>query len=188
MKKYLMILFIAIFSAGCGGSGEKKQILAKINNYEITAEEFNEEFKDSKYADNDTEESRRQFLNTLINRKLILQDAQANNLDKNKDFLRIIEKFWEQSLFKLALDKESKEVSGSIVVDDKAIKGLYEKMLEEGSVDKPYDDMYDRIKWEFSNKKQSEAMNAWIDGLNKKAQIKINYNLLNQVDKEAKNE
>lgn len=175
MKKYKFLLLAAILTLGCSGlDKEKKEILVKINNYEITKQEFEQEFKDSIYSRSDTPESRKEFLNTLINRKLILQDAQNKGLDKDKNFLKMIERFWEQSLLKLALDKKSKEIAGSALVNDKTIEEVYNKMVQEGKTDKSYDQMYQQIKWEITKLKEAQAMNDWIAELHKRADIKIN--------------
>ena len=111
MRKYLIITLAVLMIAGCKCQAKDKQILARINNYEITKQEFLEEFKDSAYGVSDTEESRKSFLENLINRKLILQDAQRQGLDKDSAFLKSIERFWEQSLLKVMLDKKSKDIS-----------------------------------------------------------------------------
>ncbi len=178
MKKYGIILCMLLFIFGCSRQPDNKRVLAKINNYEITQEEFEEEFKASSFSRTDTLESRKEFLNNLINRKLILQNAQGKGLDKDKDFLKMIERFWEQSLIKLALDKKSKEIAGSVFVSDKTIEETYQNMLKEGKTDKSYDQMYGQIKWEIVKTQESQMMNDWVAELHKQANIIINYDLL----------
>ena len=180
MKRYIILFSVLILAAGCSRAPKSKesQVLAKINNYEITQEEFELEFKESAYGRNDTLQSRKEFLNLLIERKLILQDAQSKNLDKDRDFLRMIEKFWEQSLLKLTLDKKSKEIAGLATVSDKTIEEAYQKILKEGKTDKTYDQMYNQIKWEITKLKETKLLNDWMESLRKKARIKIDYELL----------
>jgi hypothetical protein len=180
MKKNLIFLSVLIFVTGCNPAPKDKQILAKINNYEITLDEFQEEFRDSPYARNETPESKKEFLNNLINRKLILQDAQKRGLDRDKSFLKMIERFWEQSLLKLAIDKKTQEIAGSVSVSDKEIEDAYNNLLKEGKTDKTYDQMYQQIKWEINRSKQTQYLNDWINQLHKKADIKVNYDLLKQ--------
>lgn len=119
MKNKMIILFGVMFIAGCTCPLPKdKKALAKINNYEITQEEFEEQFKDSPYSRDNTLEARNDFLKVLIGQKLILQDAQAKGLDKKEEFLKMIEKFWEQSLLKLALQTKSLEIASSAKLKD----------------------------------------------------------------------
>lgn len=178
MKKYLLFFLLVVFVAGCSRVSKEKEILAKVNNYEITRQEFEEEFAQSSSGMTDTVESRKEFLENLINRKLILQDAQRQDLDKDKAFLKMIEKFWEQSLLKLCLDKKSKEIAGSNFVNDKAVEEAYQKMFKEGKTDKTYDQMYQQIRWEITKLKESQMMSDWIGDLRKRAQIQVNYDLL----------
>lgn len=180
MKKYLIALLLLSFLFGCGGQLKDKKVIAKINNYEITREEFEEEFKDSTFGRVDTLESRKEFLDNLINRKLILQDAQAKGLDRDKSFLKAIEKFWEQSLLKITLDRKTKEVAGSGLVSDKVVEEAYNRMFKEGKTDKTYAQMYNQIKWEITKLKEIQMMNDWIAQLSKKARLEVNYDLLKQ--------
>lgn len=180
MKRYLLILglLISVALLGCGQRGPKKEILAKVNNYEISKDKFEEEFKDSVYGRLDTLDARREFLDNIIDRKLILQDAQLKGLDKQAGFLRMIEKFWEQSLLKIALDKKVEEISASVSVSDKEVRGLYDKMLREGKTDKSYLQMRNQLIREIAKVKESQAISEWVAQLHKKAQIKINEELL----------
>lgn len=181
MEKTSFVLWglLSIIIAGCNsGINKDRLILAKINNYEITKEEFEEEFKESYFSHNDSLESRKEFLDYLVNCKLILQDAQKKGLDKNKDFLRMIEKFWEQSLLKLSLDKKTKELAGLAVVSDRAIEQVYQEMLKEGKTGESFDQMYTQIKWGIIKRNESQSMDAWTSQLRKDAQVKVDYNLL----------
>lgn len=119
MKNKIIFLLTVILISGCGSQLPKdRKILAKVNNYEITLNEFEEEFRESPYSKDNTETARKDFLEVLIGRKLILQDAQQKGLDKEKEFLKMIERFWEQSLLKLALERKSNEIAGSFEVKD----------------------------------------------------------------------
>ncbi len=180
MKKTFVFLSLLIFVAGCNPAPKNKQILAKINNYEISLDEFKEEFRDSSYASNEALDSEKDFLNSLINRKLILQDAQKKGLDKDKSFLRMIERFWEQSLLKLAIDRKTKETAGSVMVTDKEIEDTYNNLVKESRADKPYDQMYQQIKWQITRNKETQQLNDWVAQLHKKSDIKVNYELLKQ--------
>ena len=117
-------------------------------------------------------------MQNLINRKLILQDAEAGGLAKEPGFLKMIERFWEQSLLKLALDQKTKEIAGAAFVSDKVVEETYEKIRKEGKTDKTYDQMYNQIKWEITKLKETQMLNNWMSGLRNKAEIKVNKDLL----------
>lgn len=178
--KFIFAVFIfALVGYGCAKSvPDKRQIIAKINNYEITKEEFNEEFKLSPNSRTDTLDSRKEFLNTLVNRKLILQDAQSKGLDKDKDFLKMVERFWEQSLLKLVLDRKSKETAGLVIVSDKEIEAVYNKLKADGKTDKTYEQAYSQLKWEIVRAKETRILGDWMASLRNKSNIKLDLELL----------
>jgi len=180
MKKILLVTLLAFLSLGCSKQCPTKEILARVNNYEITKQEFLEEFKQSDMSRTDSAQARKEFLPVLINRILILQDAQKNNLDKDRNFLKMVQRFWEQSLLKVAIDKKTKQIAGSVVVNDKAIEVAYKNLVKEGKTDKPYESMYNQLKWEITKLKETEALNNWLSGLKNKATITVNQDLLNK--------
>lgn len=177
-----LFLFLLIF--GCHGRPQEKPILLKVNNYELTLEEFEEEYRSSMFFTADNREARKDFLENLINQKLILQDAQSEGLDKEEKFLKTIQRFWEQSLLKTALDKKAKGISGSVSIDENIVREAYDNMVRSGKTDKPFEGAREQIKWELLRLKETQLMNDWVEQLRKNAQIKINYDLLKQ-DKEV---
>lgn len=130
MRRYLIITLAMLMIAGCKCQAKDKQVLARINNYEITKQEFEEEFKNSGFSISDTEESRKSFLDNLINRKLVLQEAQRQGVDKDSAFLKSIERFWEQSLLKVMLDKKSKDISMVKGSDKRGTENAYNGWIE----------------------------------------------------------
>jgi hypothetical protein len=80
-----------------------------VGDYVITQEEFEDEYRNSLYSKNDSPEVRQQFLNNMINQKLILLDAQKKGLDKDKEFLKMVEQFWQQSLLTTAMQAKVQE-------------------------------------------------------------------------------
>ncbi len=158
---FILLSIIAISGCCCpaSGGGADKDTAVSVNNYVITRAEFEAEFKTSPYSRSDTPESRKAFLNGLIDRKLILQYAQQNDLDKEKGFLKSIEKFWEQSLLKIALDKKTKEIAS--------------KMAAQG--------------WEAKRIEESKLMDDWMNGLRKDARITVKDDIFNAVkDKDGR--
>ena len=107
MNRFLLCLCVILIS-GCHNATPQK-VVARIGNYCITKQEFNEAYNNSIHASSNSLQAREAFLNNMINQKLILLDAQARGLDKNKEFLKMIEDFWQQSLLTMALKEKSKE-------------------------------------------------------------------------------
>jgi len=177
MKKFILVFIIPAFLVACSGRSKPADAVIKINNYEITRAEFEQEFKDSVFGRVDTLQSRKEFLDNLIDRILILQEAQKKGLDNDPLFLKMVEKFWAQSLLKLALEKKSKEIAGASFVSDKAIDEIYRQMLKDGKTTRPYNEMYQQIKWEMIKLQESQMMSQWLAQLRKSAVIQVNKDL-----------
>jgi len=180
-KAIITVIFLTILT-GCGRAPSQKEgiVLARVNNYEITLDEFQDEFKKSPHSRSNTPQSKKDFLNSLIDRKLILQDAQRKDIDKDEAFLKLIERFWEQSLLRIALENKAAEISGSASVSDHEVQEAYRVMLREGRTEKSYNDMYKQIKWELNKSKEAKLMKAWIEFLRNEASIQIDDKLLGQ--------
>ena len=176
----LMALFLCVLVFGCSQPPEEpKKMAVAINNYEITAQEFEAGFAQSPFASRtDKDQAKEDYLNNLINQKLILQDAQGKNLDKNKEFLQSIERFWEQSLLTVALNTKSKEIAGSAHVTEEETHRIYERRIKEGGYVRSYEQLYPQIKSQAQKQKESQLLNDWVESLRKTAQIKINKNVL----------
>jgi len=140
------ILCIAgIFCSGCGRKGEQGEVIAKVNSYNMTVEDFEDELKYSHYAGIDTADKER-LLDAAIRKQLLIQEAQRRGLDRKKTFMKTIERYWEQTLIKELMEEETQRVHKSV-----------------------------------PGNKQEQALNDWMEGLYKKADIKINKKALDKV-------
>ncbi len=175
---WLMVIMFSFMNFGCAKRPPSQKTAVKINDYTLTADEFNELFAELK-TDKDTPEVRKMFLGNLINRKLLLQEGQRLGLDKQKDFLKSIENFWEQALLKIIIDNKIKETSGSISITRREIEDHYGKWVKENPDNpKTLEELYDTIKWQLTRQKQTVALSLWMEELKKNAKIKVNKKVL----------
>lgn len=145
----IALVFLSIY--GCEkkrppapGSGE---IVVRINNYVMTADDFKDEAKlvlSNKNLAADPYTAKKQLLGELITKEVLLQEAQRQNFDKDKAFMKEIERYWEQALLKLLIRKKTKELSKSVVTGSKAAR----------------------------QEKIQEKLNEWILGLKSRAVVK----------------
>lgn len=172
MRKFICVVILLFLLCGCiRKKGEK--IAIKINNFKMTTEEFAEEFKEAGAGLLGPANQKEAFLENLINRKLILQEAERLGLNRDKVFLKSIERFYEQTLLKSVLDKKSNEFISKVQVSEKEIEDFYNELKEKGLIDKPLSEVYKEIRWQVLRQKQSQAFNNWIEGLKEKAKIEI---------------
>ncbi len=185
MKKsfYAIVIICVIFSflagCSCGGGGGDDRVVAQVNKYKMTVEDLKYESENRAFDEQGylkTEKDREEYLDRLLEKEILLQEAQRQGLDREKDFMRSIENYWEQALLKLLLERKSKEISGSIHVYDNEIKEYYRASGEK----RPFSRTRRDIKRAIRQEKETEAMNAWIDELRDKSHIKIDTELLNE--------
>ena len=167
---FIFVLFLNFISCS-----KKETPVIVIDNIRISKEEFEEEFK--KYNREVTKENINEFLENFINRKLVLKEAERLNIDKEKEFLKDLQNYWEQSLLKIVLDRKSKELFLSIKITDEEINNFYDKNKEK-FYNKDLKDVYSEIKFIITKEKQKQVLSNWIESLRKKSNIKINYKLL----------
>jgi len=135
---------IICFCSGCGQKAKEKRVVAKINNYIMTVEDFEDEIKYSPYAGDKTTDLE-ELLDLAIRKQVLIQEAQRQGLDKQKTFMKTIERYWRQTLIKELLEKETKRIHESVSKDKqtealndwmeelhkKADIKIYKKVLEE---------------------------------------------------------
>ncbi len=154
MKKILsltlsVILFTAL--AGCAKEKSKGEAIASIGNYRLYKEDLliEAELYPPAYRQSLTKE---QILNDLIQKKILLMEAERRGLDEKPEFLKMVQRFWEQSLLRSLLNNKSEEI----------ISGL------KGPTDE-------------RNSKAKEFMRLWVDDLVKSADIRINKETLDRI-------
>ena len=86
-----------------------------INDRYITKEEFQRLYKSGSPHLRD----KREFINSLIEKELLIQEARKMKIDQEEPFRASIQNFYEQSLIKILMDR--KFSSPEIVVDDKEV-------------------------------------------------------------------
>ncbi len=105
---------------------------------------------------------------------MLLQEAQRQGIDREKDFMKSIENYWEQALLRLLLERKSKEISGLIHVYDNEIEEYYKNSGE----DLPFSKVKNEIRDAIKQKKETDAMDEWIDELKKSSYIRVDEKVL----------
>ncbi len=152
MKNLIFILLLTLTLNGCEREKPAKEVIATINDYSLYKEDFLLEtqlYPPSHRA----RLTKEQILDDLIQKKLLLLEAQRQGLDKDPAFMKMIERFWEQSLLRSLLEKKSKEIYSSIQAPE-----------------------------EERNQRAGQIMQLWVDDLRKGAKIRINKELFEKME------
>ncbi|MBM3252875.1 MAG: hypothetical protein FJZ16_01310 [Candidatus Omnitrophica bacterium] len=172
MKRYIFFLFLLLL-IGCDNLPKQKKFVVKINNYTITQGEFEEEFKNTSAEWLGPDAQKEEFLENIINRKLLLQEAECLGLNKDREFLKNLERFYEQSLLKIVINNKSNELALKTQVSDSEIEAYYNEMVKKKLIEKPFPEVYKEIKLQLLRQKQAQAFNDWVEELRKKAKIEV---------------
>ena len=183
MKLYINIFLTAFLSLTLFGCQPHKitdsSNILTIGNYELTQEEFEQRFSESSYALREDEEAREDFLQNFVNQRIMILEAQSQRLDKNKEFLQTIERYWEQALIKEVLETNADSILNSISVSDTEIQNYFKEAREGGAYpNTPLSDVKASIEIQLKREKQNRAITEWIDQLKNKYKISVNQDLL----------
>lgn len=152
ISRLVLFAFVLTAFTGCAKERPVKEVLATIGDYSLYKEDFvsEAELYPPAYRKNITKE---EMLGDLIKKKIMLMEAERRGLDKKPEFLKMVQRFWEQSLLRSLLDKKSKETLSSL-------KGPEEER----------------------NKKAGQMMQEWVDSLEKNVKIRINKEALEKIE------
>jgi len=188
--KFLIFLVTAAFFTGCGQKQATnlapQQAVAKVNKYTITVDDFNHEtgfmrpvFRN--FSSIPPMELKLGILDELINRELLLEEAQKINIDKDPEFMRQIENFWRLSLIKRLLKHKLTEIEAVTTVSDEQVKAEYIRETSQMASPKPLKELAPKIREVIFRLKVQEALQEWEDSLKPKAAIKRYYGVLNSI-------
>jgi peptidyl-prolyl cis-trans isomerase C len=133
MKKLAigLILTVALISCSKKGAEQKGPFLAKVGSTTITQADYEREFQAlpdyarQLFAD---EQGKEKFLNEIINKEILYQEALKKGLDKTPDYQKKLEEFKKLTLVSGLFEKE---IMSKAKVSDQEVKEYYEKNKED---------------------------------------------------------
>ena len=184
MKKSFFIFLIALsFNFLCCGSEktEKHKTVASINDFDLTLDEFQYQFASEMEFNQDyklTKEVKKNFLEGMIRKEVLIQEAKKLKLDREKKFIRTIERYWESTLIRDLMETKGNEICKRIVISQDEIDARYKDL--KGSKDKfpPLSELREKIVYDLKAQKRMKLLMEWIDDLRKKSNVQINEELL----------
>ena len=184
-----VFLFSAIFLFGCNsansnGSGDTRALVV-INDYTLTVGDFKSEAETtypSTYFSEDSEKKKKELLGDIIAKKVLLQEAQKQNFDKDKVFMKEIERYWEQALLKLLTEKKTEELAASINITEEEVRDEYNTLLEENGGDfGSYEKKAPAVKGYILQGRVQKEFNDWIGRLEDTSKVEVNEELLTEI-------
>ena len=181
MKKkfFFFVTFILFLSVSCctEQDTEKDEILAKINDYELTQKEFEDLLVSNIELEENfklTKEAKKLFLDQLIQKELLIQEAKRLRLDTKQKFIRAIQLYWESTLIRDLMELKGKEFNQRTYVTQEEIEDRYKEMKNSPSKLPPFERIAKEISEKLKEKKKREKLREWVNSLRKTAKIEIN--------------
>ena len=132
-KSILFVPLIAALLISCSGRKEDKgEEVASVNGAPIYMQEFMKEVRlSSRREPNEklTEERLEEILHTMVDRKLLIDEAVKAGLSQDEHFLESIKSFWEQTLIRELIDKKNREWADKLIVTDDELRQRHSLML-----------------------------------------------------------
>jgi len=181
------VVIVSFTAVGCGsdrGRVSNGQVLAKINNYELKSGDFKDEADivfSNKYLPGGETKAKDVLLEDIIMKKILLQEAQKEDFDKNAAFMKEIERYWEQTLLKLLVKKKTAEFSRNITVSDAEIRAEYDRMSKEQAFNISFSEAAPEIKKDIIDRKVQTDFDEWMKGLRGSASVEIYKDVLKNV-------
>ena len=186
VKRLLGIFILGLFLSfsACGNQQEENgEVLAKINDFQLTLNEFKTQLASNLEFEKDyklTREAKAEFLNSLIQKELLIQEALKLKLERRKKFIEAIERYWEATLIKNLMELKGKEISATTYVSEEEIQARYDKMKASKPDLPPLDDIRQKILNQIKREQKTRNLAKWIEGLRKSAKIEIDQELLSR--------
>jgi len=153
---------------------EKKiVILANVNGRAITSEAFDRELEGlpAQYREI-FEHGKEEFLNQLITREILLQEAERQGLENEKEVQEKIEKDKEHRK-EILIQQLIQGITGEVEISPQEIRKLYEELKSE-IPGKSFQEVKAQLKVYLLQQKRKEKLEARIEGLKIKAKITRN--------------
>ena len=180
----VLIVALSVLSA-CGVATEDdadQQILATINGYRLSLSAFQRQLASELELEEDyklTQDAKKEFLESLISKELLIQEAVRLKLDRRAAFTKAIEKHWESTLIRDLITMKSQEIVATIYVSEEEINDRYEILKQSMPTIGPLTDtLQQQLRQELKADKKTQRLNGWIEDLKKQATIEIDDELL----------
>ncbi len=177
-----LLLFLCVhYSSNATENQYSEEVIIQVNNSKITLEEFNELFKSGCTNDPEMEptlENRDKFVQYLIEKELMIQEAMRLELARKKNFIRTIEKFWEQTLIQDLLKTKHAEWKKKVLVTNDEIKQYYNENKE--NMEDTLEDAKEDIRRVIESDKLEKIQRDWYQAMKDKAVITVDKKKISQ--------
>ena len=180
---FILVILALSMSFFCCAQEEtgKGEVLASINDYKLMLKEFEDQLVSELELEKDfklTKEAKKEFLDQLIRKEILIQEAKKLDLDRKEKFINAIQRYWEATLIKNLMELKGEELSQRAYVSQEEIEARYNEMKESQGNLPPLEKIQEKIAEKLMEQKKREKLMEWIDNLRKNAKVEIDQKLL----------
>ena len=132
MKRHLtltisLLALLTFLSSACSRDTERQKKIALVNGAPIFLKDYKEEIaliSRSNPTFKVNPRSLERQLNTMIDKKLMIQEAVKRGLSDDEQFMKAIKRFWEQTLIRELINIKSGEWSDILFATDEEVVGV----------------------------------------------------------------
>lgn len=127
-----MLPVLAALVISCSGAKEDHgEEVASVNGSPIFMKDFMKEVQAVSRREPGvklTEERLEEILHTMVDRKLLIDEAVKKGLSEEERFLESIKSFWEQTLIRELIESKNREWAERLIVTDEEVRARYALM------------------------------------------------------------
>ena len=188
MKKHIKCMMAVFALAACmyacaQGDREERQVVAKINEFELTLNEFEAQLVEELEFEDDyklTKEAKQELLEQMIREEILIQEAVKFKLDRKEKFIKAIERYWKATLIRDLMEMMGESFDRTTYVTEEEIEARYQKMKKDYTEILSFDELRQSISKELKEEKKRQRLAAWMDDLRAYAEVSIDEDLLEQ--------
>jgi len=184
-----LVVLLILVGALCGSCAKedaaKDSVALKVNSYTLSQEDFMKRLaEEMRYYDKKalTQETLKAFVEQVVRKELLIQEAVRLKLDREERFVRAIERFWENTLIRDMLERQGESISRRTLVTEQEVAARYEELKKQRPDLPPLEGMADRLNKQLLDEKMTQELDFWIDSLKDQAKIYISIDALHQSD------
>lgn len=127
----IILSFTVLFASACNRETQGQKKIATVNGAPILQEDFQKEvalISKRNPIFEITPRTMEDHLNTMIDKKLLIQEAVKKGLPEDERFIKTIKIFWEQTLIRELIDAKTREWSERLFVTEEEVQERYKDM------------------------------------------------------------
>ena len=182
---YLIGTFAWLLVSACSrGPSVEKDILTTVNDFKLTVSEFQSLLAADLEIDRDlkiTDPVKKEYLNQIIQKEILIQEAKRLKFDQKPKFIRTIERYWEASLIRDLMESKGQEIEKQTIVTQEEVQRSYDDMKKKDPALQSLSEIEQDLTAKIREEKKTAMFQKWVEELKREARIQTNENLLDSI-------